>query len=128
MVVNFRYDLAELEEMFSQYEHAEDVINSVLHKEGAERIKKEIINILPVSGRHWRGKAKAAKYAQPFTQKDGNLSVTIKSRGKYGYLYFPDDGSNTIKHFGNQKFMQRGAENATDSIVDTILDRLVNTR
>lgn len=127
MVINFKYDADELEEMFSRYDKAEDVINDVLHKFGAERIKNEISSILPVSGRHWRGKAKAAKLAKPFNQLNRNLTVIIKSRNKYNYLYFPDDGSNTIRHFGNQRFMEKGAENASDEIIDTILDRLVRS-
>ena len=127
MVVNFKYDVDELEEMFSRYDKAEDVINDVLHKFGAELIKKEISNILPVSGRHWRGKAKAAKSAKPFNQLNRNLTVIVKSKSKYNYLYFPDDGSNTIRHFGNQRFMEKGAENASDEIIDTILDRLVRS-
>jgi predicted small lipoprotein YifL len=59
-----------------------------------------------------------------FTQSNGPLSVTIAARGRYGYLYFPDDGTNTKRHAGNQQFMMRGAENATAQIVDLCIGKL----
>lgn len=120
-------DMKALEEVFKEYEHVEDVVNDVLHKEGAERIKRDIISILPASGRHWRGKAAAAKSTQPFEQKNGNLEVEVKSKSRYNYLYFPDDGSNTQKHFGNQQFMIKGAERSSDYIIDKILERVVRS-
>ena len=106
---------------------AEDVINDVLQGYGAERIKEEIQLILPESGRTWKGKRAAAKRVDPFIKVDENLSVTVKSKSAYGYLYFPDDGSSTRKHVGGQEFMWRGALEAQGDIIDKCLDRLVSS-
>ena len=61
----------------------------------------------------------------PFTENTGEeLAVTIKTKPKYDYLYFPDDGSNTRRHVGNQQFMRRGAEKSRDRIIDICVGRL----
>ena len=103
------------------------VIDQVLHNEGAEEIKRNILPLIHSSGRTWRGKKAPAASAKPFTQKNGSLSVTILSRGYYHYLYFPDDGSNTVRHAGNQQFMQRGAENSADTIIDRCIGKLIES-
>ena len=59
-----------------------------------------------------------------FNQDEDILTVTIAARGRYHYLYFPDDGSNTRRHVGNQEFMRRGAEAAAGKIIDICLGRL----
>ena len=116
-----------LQEAMQNYAgYAGETVDEVLHSEGAELIKNEIMRLLPVSGRKpWKGKKTAAKYAQPFTQENGMLSVTVKSKPAYHYLYFPDDGSNTKKHRGNQQFMMHGAENKTSEILDRCINRLI---
>ena len=119
-------DLEILEASIKAYgEGAEGIINSVLHDFGGKRIKGEIQQLLPVSGRTWRGKKAAAKSVDPFITIGSNLSVTISTKSGYGYLYFPDDGSSTRNHVGNQQFMRRGAERATDSIIERCLAELV---
>lgn len=121
-------EIDELAQMMEEYgDSAQRVIDEVLHGEGAEEIKLQIARILPVSGRRWRGKRSPASSAMPgaFDQDDDMLAVTIAARGNYSYLYFPDDGSNTVKHAGNQQFMKRGAENATSRIVELCLGKLV---
>lgn len=102
------------------------IIDKVLRTEGAEEIKKQIARLLPSSGRHWKGKAPAASSAMPgrFDQDNGELSVTIAARGKYHYLYFPDDGSNTRKHAGNKQFMLHGAEAAAPKVVELCVGKL----
>ena len=60
-----------------------------------------------------------------FNQDDDMLAVTVAARGKYSYMYFPDDGSNTEKHRGNQQFMKRGAERATERIIELCTGRLL---
>lgn len=97
---------------------AENVINEVFHDYGGNEIEKEIMNLLPKSGRKWRKKKKAASSAQPFTQLNGNLSITVHTKSAYNYLYFPDDGSNTIRHYGNQQFMMRGKDLAAPGIIE----------
>lgn len=41
-------------------------------------------------------------------------------------LYFPDDGSNTVHHMGNQHFMQHGAENSLGAIADLCAANVIN--
>ena len=116
----------ELEDKVSQLkEIGEKIINEVFWNEGAELITKEIDKLLPVSGRKWKGKKAAAKGKLPFQKITSNLSVTIHSKKAYNYLYFPDDGSNTVKHAGNQQFMLRGAQYASGDIVDLCIEKLV---
>ena len=104
-------------------------VDDVLHREGADLIREEIMRLLPESGRDWKGKRTAAKRAQPFTQKNESLAVTIKTRSAYHYLYFPDDGSNTRNHVGYKgkprEFMFHGAENQAGRIMDLCINRLI---
>lgn len=113
-----------VEAMIEYPKKAEKAFDDVLHGEGFEEIKDEITMLLPVSGRRFKGKKAPAKAAQPFIGINGMLSVTVTARGHYNYLYFPDDGSNTVHHAGQQHFMRRGAENASDKIVELCLGRL----
>ena len=104
-------------------------VDDVLHNEGAALIKEEIMRLLPESGRKWKGKKRAAKHAQPFTQKNESLAVTIRTKSGYHYLYFPDDGSNTRNHVGYKgkprEFMFHGAENQQGRIMDLCINRLI---
>lgn len=104
---------------------AGQTIDEVIHNQGGKRINDEIMRLLPASNRKWKGKVKAASKAQPFTQENGSLSVTIRTKYNYHYLYFPDDGTNTKKHKGQQYFMYRGAENATADIIDACTIKLL---
>lgn len=112
--------------LLQKYENSKSIINKVIVGEGAEEIKKNIAILLPSSGRKWKGKAQAAKVAMPgkFSKDEKMMAVTIAARNKYHYLYFPDDGSNTKKHAGNQHFMLRGAELSTNKIIDLCLGKL----
>lgn len=105
---------------------AGQIVDGVLQGEGAMLIKGEIAKLLPRSGRKWKKKGAPAAVAMPaaFTQQNSPLAVTISARGKYGYLYYPDDGSNTRRHAGNQQFMRRGAEAATERIIDLCVGKL----
>lgn len=104
----------------------EQKINEVLWNEAGMMINDEIMNLLPASGRRWKGKKPAAKSSKPFIQENGNLSVTVKTKKAYNYLYFPDDGTNTRKHVGNQQFMLGGAENKQDEILERCIAKLTN--
>lgn len=104
---------------------AGQTVDEVLHGAGAERIRSEIMRLLPQSRRSWRGKAPAAARTQPFTQENGSLSVTVKTKYRYHYLYFPDDGSNTLRHRGERHFMLGGAENSREHIIDACIRRLI---
>lgn len=126
----FKLDAAEfdrLTERIKEYQgDAENAINEVLWGEGAQLISAAIMELLPRSGRTWQGKKRAAKDAAPFSQENDNLSVIVRSKHGYNYLYFPDDGSNTKKHEGNQHFMFRGAENEQERIIDLCIAKLTN--
>ena len=59
-------DVEEFTSLMDQYgDAAQRVINNVLHKEGAQEIKKEITHLLPASGRNWKGKGASARSAMP---------------------------------------------------------------
>ncbi|MCD8208669.1 MAG: hypothetical protein LUD72_12080 [Bacteroidales bacterium] len=106
----------------------ERAINEYFQSEGFERVAPHIQGLIHASGRTFKGhsaSATSASYNSVFGKETGNLSLTIKSHGKYRYLYFPDDGSNTKHHAGNQQFMRRGAEEALPSITEDITKRLV---
>lgn len=124
----FNVDYSGLDELSQAMEKYGDesikIITEVLHNEGAKEIQDKIRNLLPASGRRWKGKKAPARSVNPFTQTNGVLEVTVKSTGAYGYLYFPDDGSNTQRHAGNQQFMKKGAEDATGRIIDLCLGKL----
>lgn len=106
--------------------HAGPIIDEVLHKQGGKLINDAIINILPESGRTWAGKKVAAKRTQPFVQEDGSMFVTIRTKPAYHYLYFPDDGTNTKFHVGEQDFMGRGAWSVSNKIIDLCVNALTN--
>lgn len=106
--------------------NTEEAINEVLWEKAGALINDAIIDLLPRSNRSWRGKKKAAKDAAPFSQLNENLSVTIRTKSVYNYLYFPDDGSRTIKHEGNQQFMYRGAENEQENIINLCIANLIS--
>ena len=126
----FEFDAGSIDDLYDKMVSygagSGQIIDKVLRSEGAEEIKKQIARLLPSSGRHWKGKAPAASSAMPgrFDQDNGELSVTIAARGKYHYLYFPDDGSNTRKHAGNKQFMLHGAEAAAPKVVEMCVGKL----
>ena len=82
---------------------------------------------MPVSGREWKGKKTAAKSAKSLTDLKGNLFVWVKTTNNYHYLYFPDDGTNTRRHVGNQQFFLKGAESQQETIVDLCIKKLVDS-
>lgn len=113
-------------ELMKQFEgEAPRTVNDVLWNEGGPLITEAIMNLLPVSGRRWNGKKAGAKSAAPFTQENGELSVTIKTKSAYNYLYFPDDGTNTKRHAGEKYFMFGGADAKQDEIIDRCVATLI---
>lgn len=121
----FDEGISELAEAIENYPtFAGEVINDVLWNEGAPLIQESIMQLLPESGRKWRGKKPAAKRSAPFTQANGPLAVTVLSKSAYNYLYFPDDGSTTRNHVGNMQFMLRGAEDQQEEILSRCVVRL----
>lgn len=127
----FRIDYTEFERLQNAIKNfpgdVEEVINEVLHSEGSQLIQDSIRNLIPVSGREWKGKKPAAKSANSLTDMKGNLFVTVKTTSNYHYLYFPDDGTNTRKHAGNQQFFLQGAEAQEESVIDLCINKLINS-
>lgn len=105
---------------------AEREINKYLHEKGGDKIGKSIHGYLPASGRTWKGKKAPAQSVDPFKKTGGNLEVKVHTKSAYHYLYFPDDGSNTRRHFGDQRFMQKGAEGVQSEIGSEIINQLIN--
>lgn len=104
----------------------EDAINDVFHNEVGDLAQTEIKRLMPTSGKTWRGKKAAAKTSNSLRNLNENLSVTVRTQKAYQYLYFPDDGTNTRRHIGNQRFFARGGENVQGEIIERCIDKLVN--
>ena len=103
----------------------EKVINEVFRKEGGQLVHDEIKRLMPVSGAYWKGKAPAAKSAESLKITKSHLAFTVKPSDGYGYLYFPDDGTNTYTHVGNQQFFLRGGENKQSEIIDRCIGQMI---
>ena len=100
---------------------AEQVINDTLHGFGADLISERVKQYMPIST---KSKGTHAVDAKSLRHTDTHLSTTVRSAKKYNYLYFPDDGTNTKRHVGNQQFFRRGAEDSAGEIVDVITEKL----
>ncbi|MCD8190168.1 MAG: hypothetical protein LUD78_08145 [Clostridiales bacterium] len=119
-----------LQEKLDNYgSEAQVVVAKYLATEALDQVGPAISRLLPVSGRTFAGHqlgARAAGYRAVFMTAGASVDgVTIRSAPEWGYLYFPDDGKNTKRHRGNQKFMVRGAQTAAPDIANEICTRLV---
>lgn len=119
-------ELGYLQEAMAAYiGDVEKEINDVLHNEAGQLIQSEIYRLMPVSNvKPWKGKPKHARDSQSLKNVNYNLAVKVTTKGKYGYLYFPDDGTNTQRHAGNQQFFKRGGDNSASEIVERCITRL----
>ena len=116
---------AELEKAMVDYQgNTEKTINDVLHNEASPLIQDAVRRLIPESKKTWKGKKAAAVDGRSLTDVKENLSVTVKTTKQYQYLYFPDDGTNTRRHVGNQQFFQRGGESQIDEITNRCINRL----
>ena len=105
-------DAARLQEKFRQFPgDVEKAVNDVLHQIGGPLIIQNIKSYMPAS-------------SKSLSHINSNLAVEVNATKKYKYLYFPNDGSNTIHHHGGKWFMERGVEKSEEKIVDAICDRL----
>ncbi len=124
----WRVNLADFDKMqnaLKEFEgNAEEAINDVLHNYGGQTISDSVQRLMPVSGANWRGKPLPAKTAKSLRSVNGNLAVTVTTTKKYQYLYFPDDGTNTRRHIGNQRFFERGGEAVKDDIIERCIVNL----
>lgn len=111
--------LAERMERFGS--GAGQVIQGVYTDFAAGEIKENVLPLVHSSGRTFKGHRQSARSAGPdkvFTQTVKDLTLIVRTNRRFGYLYFPDDGSNTRRHAGNQRFMQRGLDQSTDAIIE----------
>lgn len=107
--------------------NAEETINAVLHNEGGLLIQEAIQPLIPQSGKTWKGKRAPARVGNSLRSTNENLAVWVRSTKSYQYLYFPDDGSSTRRHVGNQQFFLRGAESVKSEVIDRCVGRLIQT-
>lgn len=106
-------------------EGAADTVTEVVHESG-DLIYDEIDPLINPSGRTFRGHSSGAKGTswQRYDKSEA-LAITVSTVSSRHYLYFPDDGSNTKRHYGDQQFMLKGAEAAAPAILDKGIDALV---
>lgn len=99
--------------------NSEKIINQYLEEEAKNKIIDSIINLIPVSA----SRKKHAKRSNPLDGKRrSNLTLTITSKNKYNYLYFPDQGEGTNKVA--KEFMEKGIDNVYEDVVNSMLEKL----
>lgn len=128
----FNIDKSELERLEKTMKEfpsvSEKAINSVLHEEAGDILQTAIKGFMPVSNRKWKGKSAGAKGANSLQNDNGqNLSVTVRTKKTYQYLYFPDDGTNTKRHAGNKQFFKHGGEEKQSEIIDKCIEKITES-
>ena len=128
--MNWKIDISgveQLEERMREYEgNVETAINDVLHNEAGPLMEDSIRRLIPVSGAKWAGKKGPAKTSKSLLQKNSNLAVLVGTTSNYQYLYFPNDGTNTRRHVGQQFFFEEGGEAVKDDIIERCISKLTN--
>lgn len=129
-MARFEMDSKEVDRLFQTVKdfpgNAERSINEVFHNEAPPLVEEAIYWLMPMSGKTWAGKKAPARTAKSLTKETSNLAFAVKSKTVYNYLYFPDDGTNTRRHIGNQQFFRRGGEMKQKEIVDRCITRIVS--
>lgn len=117
-------DINKLIQSIQRFEgDAEQAIGQYLQNEVPDITKPSIQNLIPVSDRN----KVHAKTSAPFTEDmEGNLSIYIHTKKQWHYLYFPDEGEGTSKGQAPHDFMMQGVENEYDTLVNGLLDSLIN--
>lgn len=130
MSAPFKINVAEfekLQEAMKEFQgDTESAINEVLHGEGATLIQDSIRRLIPTSNKSWKGKAPAAKTGKSLRSVNENLAVIVTTTKVYQYLYFPNDGTNTRRHVGNQQFFEAGGEAVQDEVIQRCITKLTN--
>lgn len=118
-------DLEHLQAWMEAYgKGAAKVVEDTL-RECAPKVRDRINLLMPVSGRRFKGHTSGARGTKwERISSEEPLSVTVAANSKRRYLYFPDDGSNTKRHAGNQHFFRRGAEAALPQVVEALAEAL----
>ena len=103
------------------------IIQSVLRDDVPKIAMPAIKNLMPVSGKDWKGKKPAAKTSNSLRASEiFHLSITIRTQKNYQYLYFPDDGTNTTRHVGAQWFFHRGGVSVQDEIINRCVKEITD--
>ena len=106
---------------------AGQIVQEVYEDFAAKEIKSNILPLVHASGRVFKGHRQGAKGAGPekvFRHSVNGLNLIVRTNQKFGYLYFPDDGSNTKRHAGQQHFMDRGLQQTVPDIIERCMARL----
>lgn len=113
----------DLEKALTEYSgNTEEAINEVLHSEEVNTLAQNAIKaLMPRSNKK---KGRHAKDSNSLGKLDGNLSLTVKAVKAFHYLYFADDGTNTRRHIGDQRFFERGGEDVQGDIIQRCIDKL----
>ena len=108
-------------------EGAGQIIQGVYDDFAAKEIKGNIVPLIHPSGRVFKGHRQGARSAGPdkvFRHRVSDLSLIVSTNRAFGYLYFPDDGSTSKRHAGQQHFMDRGLQQSVDDIVERCVSAL----
>lgn len=123
----FKINVAEVDRLVQAVQsfegEAEPIINDVLHNQAGDLAQEQIYRLMPLSNKK---KGVHAKNSKSLRNINGDLSVTVTTEKKFQYLYFPDDGTNTRRHIGNQQFFARGGEAVQGEIIDRCINALTN--
>lgn len=117
-------DLEKIQEAIMDFgDEAENVINKCLANEVKNTLINSITNFIPVSKKN----KKHAKTSDPL-QGDvrNNLTLYIRTKSKFNYLYFPQNAEGQSRNNPPNDFMEKGINNEYDNVINCILDKLKN--
>lgn len=106
---------------------AGEAINNELKENGASILRKEINRLMPVSGRKWKGKLTGARKSKKSLKSSvWDMTLVVFTSTPYGYLYFPNDGTNTKRHAGERYFFEGALANKEAVIIHRCVQRLTD--
>ena len=133
MSVRYELDHSELEQLENKFKkipnNVENIINSYLHRDGAEHTAEAITKFIRVSD-PWVPKARHAKTTKWWTIDKENLGFTLKPKGgaanklkSFGYLVFPNEGRGPRNPL-EQRFMERGLSKSINDIMNGLNEHI----
>lgn len=103
---------------------AEETINTYVHNEAPQKIKPQIVGLIPVSNRN---KIHARNSAPFGRQENYNLAVKVITSKEFNYLVFPDEGLGNSYRNAPLDFTGRGLEAALPVLIDEMTARIMET-
>lgn len=101
---------------------SEEVINSVLKKQGVRKVVEGITKLIKIGDRGGPH-ARSSKWEKV---ENFNLGFNVKTkggaaknRGSFGYLVFPNEGRGPRNHM-EQRFAERGLEAAESKVIEDL--------